>query len=504
MKPKFLIIISLLLCFYGQGQNFNVIKNGNRTSYAQGIAAPSTLVDGDSIIYSATRTNRSLVNLCLRKFDRTGATIDSAFFDFSYLSGFIHLRQNALKQADKKKFLLVDFIDSSHAYTNLIAFNYGLDTSLHVTLEDSTWDVFGYDFLVEDSTLTVVSQLNRHLYNDQQLLISQYDTALNLLWQSTIPDWRGQQGGYFPARIMRLHDAYYISGRCVYPNWVESFLVKTDLQGQKIWDERYRIPNESSATFTLDEFNDTIVLVHGISTIGIEKKIWITQLDTAGVLLRDTIYPIEEGLLIPNDMVQTNTGEFVTVGYYKTDATGLFNGFMIKFDRDFNILWHRSYYHQSSFDENQLWRIHQWPDGNLLATGSLEWWDNRPPNVPHDHVWLLSLDSNGCLAPNNCGVLSLTEEPWPEKEEAFLVYTNPASDYVEIRWDWFEMALDNLFTVELITTNGQVLVHKEVTNWQNNVLLLDVSNLPAGIYVVQFKKADGNLLDNQKLTIMNK
>jgi hypothetical protein len=67
--------------------------------------------------------------------------------------------------------------------------------------------------------------------------------------------------------------------------------------------------------------------------------------------------------------------------------------------------------HKSSYDENRLWRIHRWPDGNLLATGSLEWWDNRPPNVPHDHVWLLSLDSNGCLAPNNCGVLSIPEEP---------------------------------------------------------------------------------------------
>jgi hypothetical protein len=90
------------------------------------------------------------------------------------------------------------------------------------------------------------------------------------------------------------------------------------------------------------------------------------------------------------------------------------------------------------------------------------------------------------------------------READFELFPNPASDYVEIRWDWFEMALDNLFTVEFITTNGQVLVHKEVTNWQNNVLLLDVSNLPAGIYVVQFKKADGNQLDNQKLTIMNK
>ena len=485
---KYITSILFILSTIGVlGQTFNA-RIGNNSllgNYLQGIGTQSIYVDeADSSILMATGANGSWKELTVRRFSNGLNLIDSTFFSFQ-VSAFIHTRPHSFRQVNaNRSALLVDFYDTAN-YTKFFLLNNALDTVKSTTIKsDTIWRVYSYDFLVEDSTLTVVSQLNRHLYNDQQLLITQYDTALNLLWQSTIPDWRSQQGGYFPARIMRLHDTYYISGRCVYPNWVESFLVKTDLSGQKIWDERYRIPNESAATFTLDAFNDTLVLVHGISTTGIEKRIWITQLDTAGALLRDTIYPLEEGLLIPNDMVQTNTGEFVTVGYYKTDATGLFNGFMIKFDRDLTILWHRSYYHKSSFDENQLWRIHQWPDGNLLATGSLEWWDNRPPHVPHDHVWLLSLDSNGCLAANNCGVLAVPEEEfWPQQTGALQLYPNPATTAVTLNL----VGLNGQANVSLYNLQGQKMHVQSLEFTQGQATLTFPTDLPTGAYFLTLK-----------------
>ncbi len=150
-----------------------------------------------------------------------------------------------------------------------------------------------------------------------------------------------------------------------------------------------------------------------------------------------------------------------------------------------------------------------------LSTGTLSSLQNIQSNAPGT-VWHAI---NNLLKPFGMGDESYIEPvvtTVPSNKRAtdfnravarttdFQVLPNPASEYVEIRWNWFEMDLDNAFTVELITTNGQVLLREEVTEWQNNILLLDVSNLPAGMYVVQFKKADGNVLDNQKLTIMNK
>jgi hypothetical protein len=240
---------------------------------------------------------------------------------------------------------------------------------------------------------------------------------------------------------------------------------------------------------------DTIYLLNNDNSSAVwDITMWLTKIDTSGNVLSDTIYAPINGLQSRN-IIQTQDGNFVIAGYYDNNFTYNANGILFKIDRNFNILWQRSYVHKSSYDENRLWRIHQWPDGNLLATGSLEWWDNRPPNVPHDHVWLLSLDSNGCLAPNNCGVLSMPEEPWPEKESGFLVYPNPTEDVFNL----YLPELNGQTWIFLYNMHGQ-MVHNQTLDFLQGIARVQLpSNLPKASYLLKLKTETGEY--NRKLIV---
>ena len=467
-------------------QNFTRAYIGNRPSFAGGsINSPSSCLISDSAIVFVSRNSSTPNNLILRRTNRLGQIIDSAYYFFPAITGFIHTRPYGLQRLSESKMaLIIDIIDTSN-YSKLFILNHALDTLKSVTIKsDTIWRVYSYDFLVEDSTITVICQLNRHTILDQQLLIAQFDTALNPLWQTTIEDWRGQNGGYYPARIMRLHDAYYIVGKCEYPNWVEGFLDKIDLTGNLIWDKRYRIGNSNAAAVDVLNLADTIVLmINNNSSTSYDINMWLLKIDTSGQTLMDTVYPTLEFFNSKN-IIQTSDGNLVMVGYYDNSFTYRANGLIYKLDRNFNLLWQRSYVHQSSYDENRLWRIHEWPDGSLLATGSLEWWYNRPPGVPHDHVWLLSLDSNGCLAPGNCGVLSAPEEEfWPQQTGALQLFPNPATTTVTLNLP----GLNGQATVSLSNIQGQKMHEQSLEFTQGEATLTLPLGLPVGTYLITLK-----------------
>jgi hypothetical protein len=113
----------------------------------------------------------------------------------------------------------------------------------------------------------------------------------------------GFYNGYYPYRIRRMGNNYYIAGRCLYPNqFVEGFLVKTDLQGNKIWDKRYQYNgNTNSGILILLPF----IRTHYLCPEGLLGKLWAQPIykhhfmlqDTAGNTLKDSVYPDEEALL---------------------------------------------------------------------------------------------------------------------------------------------------------------------------------------------------------------
>ena len=69
----------------------------------------------------------------------------------------------------------------------------------------------------------------------------------------------------------------------------------------------------------------------------------------------------------------------------------------------------------------------------------------------------------------------------------FKVYPNPASDYVNVQCTMYNVQIE-VETVEVLDIYGK-LVHTE--NVTGNPILVNVSNLPAGVYVLRVTDADG-------------
>ena len=83
----------------------------------------------------------------------------------------------------------------------------------------------------------------------------------------------------------------------------------------------------------------------------------------------------------------------------------------------------------------------------------------------------------------------------------FTIYPNPAHHYIEIRWDWFEMGMEDSFTISISSSTGQVIKQLDVSSWQNNVLIFTLTDLTAGVYLIDISSNEGLGLHNEKLIV---
>jgi hypothetical protein len=266
---------------------------------------------------------------------------------------------------------------------------------------------------------------------------------------------------------------YYIAGRCLYPNqFVEGFLVKTDLQGNKIWDKRYQYNgNNGGYTDFVEIGTDSLFTAFGfnsknIGTQSYNKYQFLVQ-DTAGLVLKDSIYPVEEVVYLVEQTAYMNNEIYVLGNYY----LGGHKAVIWKLDKSLNTLWRRVYYYGDWEDDSYLYSINQWSDGGLVGVGT--YYDRYlNPNWEALFLWLLSTDSTGCLGPGNCGSdIGFVE--WALPGQGIKVYPNPATDYIHI-----ELSLPGLqnttATATLYNLAGQEVLRQEM-QFENGKARIDLT-----------------------------
>jgi hypothetical protein len=84
---------------------------------------------------------------------------------------------------------------------------------------------------------------------------------------------------------------------------------------------------------------------------------------------------------------------------------------------------------------------------------------------------------------------------------AFSLYPNPAKDYVELRWDWFEMGINSNLHVEFYTITGQLAAKQAIANYQNNIAVISTDGLQTGLYLVNVVSDNNEVIYSEKLTI---
>jgi hypothetical protein len=85
---------------------------------------------------------------------------------------------------------------------------------------------------------------------------------------------------------------------------------------------------------------------------------------------------------------------------------------------------------------------------------------------------------------------------------SFKLYPNPAKDYVEIHWDWFEQGIAGTLALSIYSLDGKLLYQEIEDDYAKNVWLVKTNTLLTGMYLIEIKGADGEVIFTEKLSIV--
>jgi hypothetical protein len=160
-------------------------------------------------------------------------------------------------------------------------------------------------------------------------------------------------------------------------------------------------------------------------------------------------------------------------------------GMLFHLDKDGNTLWQRFYAHYvtNTLNKDQIfWDVKPTSDGGMVLTG-----ETNSDAFPYAQLWLLKLDSAGCLVPG-CGSVGV-EEYVDDLNKHLRVWPNPASEVLNLSLTLPEGAHVQGNVRALLLDGAGRVVQEEVVRQDLNHLNanLNVSTLAAGTYYLHLR-----------------
>lgn len=488
------------------GQRYSKAHIDNRLQTPPSVAM--CVISGDTVFTVSISDKYDSKAVHLRSFERDGTLIDSVTLSYvldTNLFG-VFSCEGGLKELTANKLILsIDYITHDHkAGANYFILDHRLNVLDSTVFKADTLAINKTTEIIPlDSTFVVIGQYYRS-YQMIRMFIAEFDHNLNLLWQNNVSDFRNypytNYYGYFPNNAIKHEGAFYITGYCRYPNmFVESFLLKIDSVGNKIYDKRYRYKNWSTSSGGIILLGkDSLFIPSGHAEIPNAAdddlgKFSFRIMDTSGVLLNDTVYPELEWSTAINFALKLSDGNILVSAWYYYGGE---KAVLWKLDQNMNTIWRRVYYYSQWEDSSRLMGLSEWSDGGIIGVGQ---YFNRYQSghlLSHQRValWIISVDSTGCLSASDCGSgIGMVE--WPVTQESSVVlYPNPSQGSFKIELPDFT----HNTCIRIFETNGKEIYQTQVQSTQN--IEINDFTAPPGSYFVEIL-AD-NVLYTRTLLIL--
>jgi hypothetical protein len=340
-----------------------------------------------------------------------------------------------------------------------------------------------------------------------KFMLTKMDTSGNILWYNTYS---------YSERAFNVNDGYsviqtsdsgfalggfwYVIGSSNYTG--DPIIVKTDSLGNEEWMMNLGGPYEDNRAW-LCRANDGNILVGTViadsattSHGGSYLRINIIKLDNEGNVLWDKKYGhVEYGNYLSNIHCMED-GSIICTGSIWTPQTWDV-GWILKLNPNGDSLWYRKYYNISGqYSSNYLKDIILASDSGFVACGYVF---PVEPDTGIERAWVLKVDSIGCDTAGcdpTVGIVQL--EPKPESNDQIVIYPNPASDRVKIRFSEENDAYSQEKNVEIYSIFG--ITVKEVVIPTVSEYSINVQDLPIGIYLLNIR-AKGRIIASMKLMI---
>ncbi len=239
-----------------------------------------------------------------------------------------------------------------------------------------------------DSNIVITGYATRKLEYQSNLLLMKIDTLGNIIWQKTYGG-EGDEEGY---QVIQCKDGGYAvagmtsSNADVDPNW---FIMKTDHNGNKLWDQQFGSSNDDRALGIAQTYDEGFVVTGYIGTADGGRKIMsIVKLNADGADEWSQMYYINDWCA-GTSIIATRDSMVVAAGYTKAFTITDYDALLVKTDMNGDTLWTRTF-----GDED-------WQE----ATGLIEAYDNTfvlggftsSNRKDHSSFLMMKFDSRGNL-----------------------------------------------------------------------------------------------------------
>ncbi|NUM51113.1 MAG: T9SS type A sorting domain-containing protein [Flavobacteriales bacterium] len=256
-------------------------------------------------------------------------------------------------------------------------------------------------------------------------------------------------------------------------------IIKVDSMGNFMWSKLYgSTGNDAGAGIALTP--DGGYILSGLGMYNSNQQ-WmdgaIRRIDATGNLIWEKLI----GNINKNgfDWVYSlSDGNYAVIGSYRdTINPSAVNAWLVKFDINGNIHWQRFYNKYGGNNHNYFRDLKETPDKGFVIIGEL-----TNLSLWQQNMWLIKLDSLGCDVAN-CSV-GITEEM--PNEFVFTLYPNPAQDVLHI---------ETTYNKEQTILYIYDITGKEIrqTSIKSNYQQLNISTLPAGLYLCRLTQGDFNI-----------
>ncbi len=183
--------------------------------------------------------------------------------------------------------------------------------------------------------------------------------------------------------------AHSYTGKTLY------ILFKMDKAGNMLWNNNYSVENAQYLAAVEQGSDGNYVLVGRLfsgSYTDPRSKIWLGKADSTGNLTwQQTIdNPSQQE---PFSLATTSDGGYIMSGSTNCEGAGYFDAYLVRFDKDLNILWSKTYGTASGCDEANS--ACQTPDGGFVFTGYSDVSVDFESKSNFRRIYIVRVDSAG-------------------------------------------------------------------------------------------------------------
>ena len=339
-----------------------------------------------------------------------------------------------------------------------------------------------------------VGHASNHQYPNWQAWLVRTDSLGNVKWHQS---YGGSSTEDLRVIIPAYDGGYLLAGTTwSYGDGPENaYLVKVDTAGNLQWERTYgnsfseaffRIMPSADGNYYIWWVAEDDDMSNGAPSY--EKRAYLGKIDTAGdTLWTKMIHQEYSDWVYMHQIKEVDEGRsLIVVGQKDDPSTGVSSGWVAKMDSSANLIWERFYVNpdNSNFG-GSLFDFQVTDNGHIACVGR----GNTPGTVfaNQQDIWLLVVDSMGCLVPSCDTIIGIPETPLSNIH----IYPNPATDQLYISLP------DNTPTaqLELYSLLGAKLLQTQV----HHQTPIDISQLPKGMYVYRLRV--GSSTHNGKLLI---